>query len=200
MTETQRANLRKGTAAAQYSPRGGRHELHHRAKYWIVLHLPSQTRYTVRNLLTWCRNHPDLFAPHTWEHAYAGLQEVGKSLAGRRKHSVSRWREWTLLAPPRVPDPAYVLAKWCNGWQGRHAPRELPLAAFQRARSGFLGRTAWCADCCNARWRAWNAANPTGRREQRRVYSRRYTQQYPERVKLWKQRNIQRRKNRDAPS
>ena len=93
-------NLAKGTPAARVSPRGGPYETNASAKDWIVID-PTGTRYRARNLRLWCETHADLFAPHPWRHAYAGLKQVAYWLSGRRKAPAPAWRGWTLKDRPR---------------------------------------------------------------------------------------------------
>jgi len=98
-------NLRKGTPAAQASPRAGPFETNINAKSWIVV-APDGEEYRVRNLRLWCEQHADLFEGRPWLNAYAGLRQVASWLAGKRARQVSQWRGWTLKDLPAWPPKA----------------------------------------------------------------------------------------------
>lgn len=98
----QTSNLRRGTPAAKVSPRAGAFESNVNAKVWCVIS-PDGDRYDVRNLRLWCETHADLFSPHPWRNAYAGLLAVAAWYAGKRSRQVSQWRGWTLKDAPRRP-------------------------------------------------------------------------------------------------
>ncbi|GCF11984.1 hypothetical protein KDI_55480 [Dictyobacter arantiisoli] len=91
-------NLTLGTAAALQSPIAGPFETNQAAKYWWLIS-PHEERYALRNLRKFCRDHSDLFAPHSWQNAYDGLRQVQASLMGRTKRSVSQWKGWRLTRP-----------------------------------------------------------------------------------------------------
>lgn len=95
-------NLRQGTPAAQQSPLSGPFITNQEAKDWSILS-PAGALYTVRNLRLWCRDHPELFAPDPWRHAYAGLIQVQAWLRGKTIRKVSQWKGWTLTQPSRHP-------------------------------------------------------------------------------------------------
>lgn len=71
----QTSNLKMGTAAARQSPVAGPFETNQEAKLWWIIS-PEGTRYHLRNLRKFCRDHPHLFAPDPWPNAYAGLRQV----------------------------------------------------------------------------------------------------------------------------
>ena len=92
-----------GVAAAKLSPRSGRFETNVNASIWIVID-PTGYRRKVRNLRLWCSKNEDLFAPHDWRDAYAGLRQVAKWLRGTADEQISTWRGWTLADIPTPPD------------------------------------------------------------------------------------------------
>lgn len=102
----QTPNLKLGTPAAQLSPIAGPYPANQEAKIWWVRSLDTGARYRVRNLRDWCRDHPELFAPDSWHHAYRGLLAVQHWLTGGRTRQVSRWKGWTLDRPGVYPDEA----------------------------------------------------------------------------------------------
>lgn len=53
-------NLRKGTAAAQKSPKAGRFETNFNAKDWVLIS-PTGVRYECHSLNNFIRQNPDLF-------------------------------------------------------------------------------------------------------------------------------------------
>ena len=91
----QTPNLRLGTPAAQLSPIAGPFETNQEAKFWWIVS-PDGKHYHIRNLLKFCRDHPDLFAPEPWQNAYAGLRQIQAWLMRRKKRKVSQWKGWTL--------------------------------------------------------------------------------------------------------
>jgi hypothetical protein len=93
-------NLTIGTPAAKRSPIAGPFETNINAKHWTVI-APDGAEHHVRNLRLWCERHADLFAPHPWRNAYAGMRQVAAWLAGKRRRQVSQWRGWTLKDAPR---------------------------------------------------------------------------------------------------
>jgi hypothetical protein len=92
------ANLQLGTPAAQQSPIAGPFETNQEAKYWRIIS-PEQKHYEVRNLRKFCRDNAHLFAPNTWQNAYAGLKMVNASLRGKTRRSVGQWKGWGLAQP-----------------------------------------------------------------------------------------------------
>ncbi|MGV2980697.1 hypothetical protein ACERNI_10875 [Camelimonas sp. ID_303_24] len=91
-----------GVAAAKLSPRSGRFETNINASVWIVID-PTGYRREVRNLRLWCEHNADLFAPHPWRNAYAGLRQVAKWLRGKSDSQISTWRGWSLADIPTRP-------------------------------------------------------------------------------------------------
>lgn len=99
----QTENLQQGTKAAQRSPLAGPFETNQEAKLWWIVSTDGTYRYHVRNLRKFCRDHPDLFSPDLWEHAYAGLKQVQASLMGKTPRRVRRWKGWTLEQAAKHP-------------------------------------------------------------------------------------------------
>lgn len=93
-------NLLKGAPTARVSPRAGPYESNVNAKRWVVIS-PDGEVYRIKNLRLWCETSAELFAPHRWRNAYAGLRQVAAWLAGKRQRQVSQWRGWTLRDRPR---------------------------------------------------------------------------------------------------
>ncbi len=68
-------NLRLGTPAAKLNLIADPFETNQEAKFWWIVS-PDGKHYHIRNLLKFCRDHPDLFAPDPGQNAYAGLLQV----------------------------------------------------------------------------------------------------------------------------
>lgn len=88
-------NLRKGTPAAQTSPKAGAYETNQNALTWVI-QAPDGQVYTVRNLSLWLRKHAEML-DGTPEQAKAGIIQIRRCVEGKTKRAVTQWKGWRLL-------------------------------------------------------------------------------------------------------
>ncbi|MGO0058670.1 hypothetical protein ACTID9_01155 [Brevibacillus fluminis] len=91
----QTPNLKKGTPAAQRSPKSGPFETNRNALIWTI-RSPEGATYTFRNLNLWLRENADVL-PGTVDQARAGFGQIKRSRLGKTKRPVGSWKGWTLV-------------------------------------------------------------------------------------------------------
>ena len=91
-------NLKKGTSAAQKSPKGGRFETNSSAKDWTIMS-PEDEIYTVTNLKNWIRQNPEKFGDDLSEadidRISSGFRVVAKN--ARKGKSGTTYKGWSVL-------------------------------------------------------------------------------------------------------
>lgn len=88
-------NLKKGTPAAQKSPKSGRFDTNINAKDWVLIS-PEGIRYECHSMINFIRKNPELFGingdDESVNRCAAGIRTIkGNILHGRRGHTYHGW-------------------------------------------------------------------------------------------------------------